>query len=250
MTIQDWINWHRTIGFIATVFIIALVISGLALNHSGDLKLDRIFIENDLVLNWYGITPEKPPVSYRTGGRLVTQIDQRVYLDDTEITGNSEPLLGAAATADFIVLAFTRSFHLITRDGGLIEKVTGMQGLPGELQGLGLGPGGEIIIRSGGAVYYSDTDMQVWRHYHETAVVWSVGETPAGTMEKKLIRKYRGKGLSLEKLLGDFHSGRMFGRLGVYLVDLSGIIFIILSVTGWCVWMKRRAIQKEINGKL
>lgn len=250
MTIQGLINWHRTIGFIATIFIVILVISGLALNHSGDLKLDEIYIENDMVLDWYGIAPKKSPVSYRAGGRLVTQIDQRVYLDDTEITGSSESLLGTVETADIIVLAFTHSIHLITQDGELIEKVTGTQGLPGKLQGIGLGPGGEIIIRSGGAVYYSDTDMQVWRPYTDTGGVWSVAGKPDAAMEKKLIRKYRGKGLSVEKLLGDFHSGRIFGRLGVYLVDLSGIIFITLSITGWWVWMKRRAIQKEINGKL
>lgn len=250
MTIQGLINWHRTIGFIATIFIVVLVISGLALNHTGELKLDEIYIENDLVLDWYGIAPQKAPVSYRAGRHLVTQIDQRVYLDDVEITGNSESLMGAVGSADFIVLAFTHSIHLITQEGELIEKVTGLQGLPGEIQGLGLGPGGEIIIRSGGVVFYSDPGMQAWSPDKETAGFWSVNEKPAVPMEKKLIRMYRGKGLSLEKLLGDVHSGRILGRLGVFLVDLSGIIFVILSITGWWVWMKRRALQKVINDKL
>lgn len=250
MTIQDMINWHRTLGFIATVFIFVLVISGLALNHSGDLKLDEIYVENKMILDWYGIAPEKPPVSYRAGGRLVTQIDQRLYLDDAEISGNSESLKGAVEAADIIILAFTHSIHLLTQQGDLIEKMTGLQGLSGELQGLGLGPGGEIVIRSAGAVLYSDTDMQAWMPYPGSDCVWSVSEKPAGPLEKKLIRMYRGKGLSLEKLLGDFHSGRIFGRTGVYLVDLSGIIFVILSITGWWVWMKRRAIQKEINGRV
>ena len=250
MTIQALINWHRTLGVIATIFIFILVISGLALNHSGDLKLDRIYIENDMVLDWYGIAPEKPPVSYRAGGRLITQIDNRIYLDDAEITGNSESLLGAVETEDILVLAFTHSIYLVTRSGDLIENAAGLEGLPGKLQGLGLGPGGEIIIRSGGVVFSSNTDMQAWRPYTETAGVWSVMVKPAGPMEKKLIRMYRGKGLSLEKLLGDLHSGRLFGRPGVYLVDMSGIIFVILSITGWWVWMKRRSMQKEINGKL
>jgi uncharacterized iron-regulated membrane protein len=42
----------------------------------------------------------------------------------------------------------------------------------------------------------------------------------------------------------------MFGGAGVFLVDVSGIIFIILSITGWWLWIKRRALQKQINGRL
>jgi hypothetical protein len=250
MTIQDWINWHRTIGFIATLFILVLVVSGLALNHTGVLKLDRIFIENEMILDWYGIAPEKAPVSYRAGTHRITQIDSRLYLDEDEIQDNPEDLLGAVNSANIMVLAFSDSIYLITEQGDLIEKITRRQGLPEKLQGIGLGRDGAILIRSGAMVLYADMELQTWRPYLETAVNWSVSDQLPGALEKILIRRYRGKGLSLEKLFVDLHSGRMFGGAGVFLVDVSGIIFIILSITGWWLWIKRRALQKQINGRL
>lgn len=250
MTIQDLINWHRTIGFIATLFILVLVVSGLALNHSGTLKLDRIFIENEMLLDWYGISPEQAPVSYRAGAHWVTQIDNRLYLDEGEIADNPEHLLGVVSSANILVLAFSDSIYLITEQGDLIEKITRRQGLPDRLKGIGLGRDGEILIRTRAIVLSSDMDLQTWKPYPDTEVNWSASDRPPAALEKTLIRRYRGKGLSLEKLIVDLHSGRIFGGAGVYLVDLSGIIFIILSMTGWWVWIKRRAIQKEINSRL
>ena len=99
-------------------------------------------------------------------------------------------------------------------------------------------------------MFYSDTDMQTWRQYPYSGGYWSGSDKLPGNLERTLIRKYRGKGLSLEKLLLDLHSGRIFGGAGVYLIDLSAIIFIILAVSGWWLWLKRRALQKKINSSL
>jgi hypothetical protein len=250
MTIQGWINWHRTIGFIATIFILFLVVSGLALNHAGDLKLDRKYIENEMILDWYGIAPQRAPVSYQAGSHRVTQIDNRLYLDEDEIQDNPEVLRGVVSSGQFMALAFSSSIYLITGQGDLIEKITREQGLPADLHAIGLGRDGEILIRSGHTVFYSDTDMQTWRQYPYSGGYWSGSDKLPGNLERTLIRKYRGKGLSLEKLLLDLHSGRIFGGAGVYLIDLSAIIFIILAVSGWWLWLKRRALQKKINSSL
>jgi len=250
MTIQNWINWHRAFGFIATLFILTLALTGLMLNHSAALKLDRITIENELILDWYGIAPDREPVSFQAGTRRVTQIDSRVYLGEVEIQDNPEELRGVIGTANVMVLAFSTSLCLFTEQGQLIEKVSRQQGLPGDIRNIGLGRDGEILIRSGDSVLYSDVDMQSWERYPNSGGYWSVNDKLPEVLEKALIRKYRGKGLSLEKFIMDLHSGMIFGIAGVYMMDLSAIIFIVLAVSGWWLWLKRRALQREINGRV
>lgn len=249
MKLQNWITWHRTLGFIATLFVLMLTVTGLLLNHTGDLKLDQIYIENSILLDWYGLAPESAPVSYQADGHWLTQLDDHLYLDDIEITGNTEHLRGAVKSGDIIILAFAHSLYLLTQTGDLVEKVTGMQGVPGGLQGIGVGPDGEVLVRSDESVYATDLNMSIWKPYPQQDGNWSDSEKIPAVLEKKLLHMYRGKGLSMEKLLVDLHSGRILGKAGALLVDLAAVLFIILAISGWCVWLKRKSIQKQINGK-
>lgn len=249
MKLQNWINWHRTLGFFATLFVLVLAVTGLLLNHTGGLRLDEIYIENDTLLDWYGIKPDQPPLAYFTGAHWLTQIDNRLYFDDREIPGDPEPLLGAVMSRDIIMVAFAHSLYLLTQTGDLIEKVTMQQGIPGVIRMIGTGPENEIIIRTGSANYYADADLQEWRPYRKIFSNWSASGMLPVLLQEKLLRLYRGKGLSMERLLVDLHSGRIFGKAGAIVVDLAAILFIILAISGWCVWLKRRTIQNQVNGK-
>jgi len=248
MKLQNWINWHRTLGFAATIFVLVLSVTGLLLNHTNDLKLDEIYVENDMLLDWYGIAPEKSLLSYRSASHWLTQIDGRLYLDETEITGDSEKLLGTVMSGDIIIAAYMHSLYLFTQTGELIEKLTVQRGVPAELLGIGLGPEDEIIVRSHDSNYYTNAEMQDWMPYPKVFSNWSTSDSMPESMEKNILRIYRGKGITLEKLLIDVHSGRILGTAGAFLVDLAAIIFIVLAISGWCVWLKRRAMLRQLNG--
>jgi hypothetical protein len=51
---------------------------------------------------------------------------------------------------------------------------------------------------------------------------------------------YRGRGLSLERLLLDLHSGRVFPRTSPWLLDMVGIGLVALSLFGLLLWWRRR----------
>jgi uncharacterized iron-regulated membrane protein len=38
----------------------------------------------------------------------------------------------------------------------------------------------------------------------------------------------------------DLHSGRLFGRIGVWLFDIAAILLILLALSGTLIWMKRK----------
>ncbi|MCK4834867.1 MAG: hypothetical protein KAT12_08810, partial [Gammaproteobacteria bacterium] len=57
--------WHRRIGLLALVLIVILSITGIMLNHTERLALDKSYVNNSLLLNWYGIEPEDEPVSFQ-----------------------------------------------------------------------------------------------------------------------------------------------------------------------------------------
>ncbi len=65
------------------------------------------------------------------------------------------------------------------------------------------------------------------------------------TLQQAITRVYRGEGLSLERLLLDLHSGRIFGSIGVLVYDLLALALGFLSISGLVLWFRSRR-----NGKV
>ncbi|MFT5351416.1 MAG: hypothetical protein ACI9MF_002239 [Gammaproteobacteria bacterium] len=56
-----------------------------------------------------------------------------------------------------------------------------------------------------------------------------------------MLSLYRGKGLSLERILLDLHSGRLLGNAGVFIVDLAALFFVFLALSGSWMWLRKRS---------
>ena len=51
--------------------------------------------------------------------------------------------------------------------------------------------------------------------------------------------------MDLEQIVLDLHSGRLFGNIGVLVMDLVAILLIILSITGFIAWNSNRQLRKK-----
>jgi uncharacterized iron-regulated membrane protein len=60
-----------------------------------------------------------------------------------------------------------------------------------------------------------------------------------------LLESFRGRGLTLERLILDLHSGRIFGAYGIYVMDAAAIVLLWLSGSGLWVWWRRQLQQKR-----
>jgi len=58
-------------------------------------------------------------------------------------------------------------------------------------------------------------------------------------VQRSLLDQYRGSGLSWERLLLDLHSGRLFGSVGVFIIDLAGIALLLIALSGVWVWVTK-----------
>ena len=66
----------------------------------------------------------------------------------------------------------------------------------------------------------------------------NIPEKHKNIIENKSI----GKTITYERIIVDIHSGRLFGAVGVTLVDLVTIGIIILSLTGTITWFRHRKV--------
>lgn len=238
-------RWHRRVGVTAAVFAIVLAVTGLLLNHTEGLALDSRYVGSELVLDWYGIAPPGKLVSYPVGGHWVSQLGGHIYVDEQELAID-EPghLLGAVGLAGNIIIAVEGQVLLLDAAGKVLEILGGAQGVPAGMRQIGI-KNDKLVVRASHGDYLADKDLLHWDESEEAGdrhipVVadWAKTSAPPEALYAKLVEAYRGKGLTLERVLLDLHSGRIAGQGGVIVVDTIAILLILLSISGIWMWIR------------
>ena len=231
--------WHRYFGLAAAAFVLLLAVTGLLLNHGDELHLDQREVRADWLLNWYGLTAPEVTAAYPAGGHWISQAGERIYWDTRALPGLRAPLRGALATEAGVLAAAGGHMLLLTPEGELIEELGAAQGAPTDVEALGLLEG-RAAARTAEGVYLGDAELFTWETHEGAGVEWAAAAPPPADLREELARAHRGAGLSMERVLLDLHSGRLFGAYGVMLMDAAALLMLLLAVTGVWHWARRK----------
>lgn len=239
---QRWLSrTHRWLGAGSVVFVLLLSITGIALNHAGDLSLDRHYIRSPWLLEWYGVVVPPTEASFTAASHRISLIGERLYYDDNELTAGIPALVGAVSMPSFTAIATPTEVLLVTRDGTLVERVDTQAFLPGEVTAIGVA-GAVLLLRGDDYLYESDENLLTFNpclDYDAADIQWPVPTAIPQDQLEILLGLYRGRGLSLERVILDLHSGKILTRAGPVLMDAVGVILIALSVIGLLMWSRR-----------
>ncbi len=236
--------WHRRIGLVAIILVIILSITGLLLNHTERLSLDSRHVDSALLLNWYGLEPSSAPVTYTAGDVFVSQWGEQLFYANRPVSKDDPPLKGAIATEQFVVIAFDASVLMLTFDGEIIERIpTGTSFA--SIQRLGQKYGRPVVETADQLAYMADEHIIDWDLVMNEDIAWAQATSLDAEQMQALKVAFRGNGLSLERVLLDLHSGRLFGSWGVYVMDAAAIALLWLSGSGLWVWTSRSRKQRR-----
>lgn len=237
--------WHRRIGLATAPFVALLVVSGILLNHTEELGLDRRFAAHPWLLSWYGVEADAPESGFPAGEggeRWVAWAGGRIYLDGAPAGDSAAPLAGAVAVSGLpaIAAAAADAVWLFAADGSLIEKAAPV-GVPLPIEALAAGPEGALFLRAGGSVWAGDADLVEWRRAaQDAAPAWARPAPLPPAIAARIAESRRGEGLPWERVLLDLHSGRLFGALGPPLMDAAAVLLVLLAASGLYNWTRTR----------
>jgi hypothetical protein len=231
---------HRYGGIISAVLIIFICVTGLAHNHTDDLELGSVPVDAEWLLDAYGIAT--PPLnSFAFGTVAASQIDSNLYYGTTALPGNFSALTGVIQSGDRVIIATTNKLLLLTRSGESIETLEAYMGIPAGIHRIGLDAEQGTVLSTASGDWHSDSELTNWEMLTDTkTTVWSEPVALPADLQQQLKMLYRGQGLSVERVLLDLHSGRIFGLAGPLLADLVAVVFILLALTGIWMWFKTR----------
>jgi len=234
---------HRWLGLGALVFLALLSVTGIALNHSVEWRLDDRYIDAGWLLAWYGIETPAPSNAFSTEMGDVVLVGERLYLDDREIARGIEDLVGASASRETLAVAADDSLLLFTPDGALARRTALPAGI--RIDRLGrtrtTSAGSSFVLVGGAEHFLYDAQRSVLDRVdldEITGLSFSEPATLDPGVADRIARAYRGPGISATRLLADLHSGRVFGREGPLVTDLIGAVTLLLGMTGLVIWAR------------
>lgn len=233
-------SWHRSVGIFAAVFLLLLTVTGTLLMQTDDLELDSRYVNNERLLDWYGIHPAPPPISFSVDGHWITQLGSRIYFDTRILPQIDGRLIGVIAVGDELLIGTTSSLVLVTTNGIIAEKLGPESNVPTGQTHLGHALSAKVLLRSPSGQFIFDPESGLIKADATTqALAWSgSGSVPQSVLEV-INQDYRGAGLSLERIVLDLHTGRLFGSLGVVMINLASIALLILIISGAILWWVR-----------
>ncbi|HJP35230.1 MAG TPA: PepSY domain-containing protein [Gammaproteobacteria bacterium] len=232
--------WHRAAGMLAASFLLILTVTGLLLMQTDDLDLDSRYVSDARLLDWYGIRPAPPPLSFSANERWITQQGTRLYYDAAFLSNIRGRLIGAIPAGDELLVATTEMLVLLTGDGRVAEKLDATSGVPAGLTHIGTGTDGAIIVRSSvGSFRFDPISGRIEPDDSARPAHWSAAAPLPATLRDNINRGYRGQGLSLERVILDLHTGRLFGKVGVALFTLASVLLLLLIFSGIVLWTYR-----------
>lgn len=232
-------QWHRYIGITAALFVILISVTGVMLNHTEDLKLDEKHVQSSLLLDWYGVQAPAQSSGYRTLNHWISQWGSRLLTRQRDLGEHQNKLLGAVNYQGMLIVALEGELLLLTPEGEMIESLKGYQGVPAGMLAIGLTTDKRVVVRAAHGSYVADADLTRWEHQNIETVRWSAPSTLPDTVRQDMLQLYRGKGLDLERVILDLHSGRLLNQGGVYFFDFIAVAMIFLACSGLWLWTVR-----------
>lgn len=231
-----FLKWHRALGLAAAAFVILLVVTGIALNHTHELALDSHPAPSS-VLPMYGIELRPPAFGYKVDGQWLLEYQETLFFNDQAIGNCSPPLVGAVAVSEGIMAFCQNNVFLLTSKGQLIERAGDV---PEPLQRISQSDD-QLLIAGQFHSYRFDSVAFSWLKLpDENRIADDLKpvnhfEMP-NQLAQQVVMQAGGNSITWERFILDLHSGRLFGEWGVWFVDIVAVCLALLAISG--VWLR------------
>lgn len=242
MTLREW---HKRAGLFAFVFMLWLGFSGFLINQSASWGYDTQRVDWGWVMSLYGLHPEPPQSGFRAGKYWLSATSDYTLVDAQPLSTPIREPRGfvVAGTADkpLLFVAATESLLVLTPQGERIDELTAPILPVSSIRRIGTvrGHPGSIAVQDLDA-FQSFDEGNSWTPVASTAVDWSAAEALPEDERARLL-PYSRPSVSLEHVLVDAHSGRLFGNYGAWVINCVGIAAMLLAISGiWMMWRTSR----------
>lgn len=239
--------WHRNLGIISALFILLMAVTGMLINHSNHLSVDSAHVEQKWLLDYYGITPPTQIDIYQTSPLKLASSDNLIWINNRLAVEADSSIKGMLSLGRMLIAVDSNNLYMLSKGGEVLEKQDASTGLPRGIEAIGYDE--QIWLRTDTGIFMADDDLIEWDKVQPFApIAWVAPLTVDSEAINISVRdereaitlQARSHHLTWERVLIDIHSGRFFGSLGPWFMDLVALALIIMSISGIYMWQQQK----------
>ena len=223
---------YKLLAAIAALFILIQMITGTALNHATDFRLSKHYVKWDWLMTYYHIGQQRPDAVYLIDDKVISQFGDQVFVDAEPVFKVNKRVLGGITLDDVVVLTTDDALILLNRNGKYLKTLQVRDGIPTQIQNIGLFHGDPVLQTRSGMLRSNHT-LKKWEPISLQGVTWSVAYALPDSIKTKLQQYFYGNGISLQKLLSDIHDGHFLGAYGPWIMDTLVLVLLVSLFSGW-----------------
>ena len=240
--IKKILSFHLYVGLGISLLLIHLSITGIFLNHTDDLELNKTYISSTWILNLYGLNVPSPSKVFTIQQDNFSQFDTEVFLNNKPIFLFDSELIGVIKDRENFIIASQDELFIVNQSGVVIDK---QKILSFTIKSIGKYKE-EIVIKDEQLnKWVGKSISNKWTPIIKDNIEWSKPGTMTALNKKDIKQYFVGNGISLEQIILDFHSGAIFKKEGKLFFDLVSLLLIFLSVSGIWIWLRKRKKRKN-----
>lgn len=245
-------EWHKRAGLGAFLFMGWLGVSGVALNQSASWGLDAMRVDWRWLMTVYGLHAQSPETGFSADGHWLAVQGEHAVMDGRLLNFAVKPPLGLAAGGAAghrcLLLASYDGVLLLSPGGERIDELQAGLTLPVKAIariGVSQDTAGLAVIED--QKLYGSSDGENWKPLPaSTRVNWSQS-FPLSHEQRGQFENFARPSVAAEQVLIDLHSGRLFGRLGPWVINAVGIAALWLAISGvWMMWRTSQARRRNV----
>ena len=187
----------------------------------------------------------------------ICQLGEKIYYGNRLLLDNASALVGMLEQNSLLYLSTSSAIYIYTPEMELVEKISADSELPTPVHKIfslkSEHPSADesIAVISNQQIFLLNQNEMTWTKsslYNINELVSDINEKESlirlsGEKTSELNDLYLDQQITQLKLVQDLHSGSIFSIPGRLLTDLIGIIIILLAISGFIAWQRRKDIS-------
>ena len=219
---------HRNGGVVLSLFLALFAISGVLLNHTDDIGLDKASVPALIASRYYDT---QTVYGFAAGNEIFYRLADTLFMGRNAVDVCVEDLSGAVSVSEGYVALCGDSLVMLTEEGALIERLGTSHGVPPGATAMAASDG-RLVMRLPDQIVVFDPIALTQTPIDQPVSFAAAVEVPISILMTESV--------SWEQFIRDLHSGQFLGNGGVWLADFVALLLVLLGLSGLVMFLQSK----------